>query len=101
MAKGMKGKGQKSPNGSGSIWQRPDGRYGAALTYPYHDPTTGRTKRRRASTTKRTWEEAHHWLMERQQDLLRGVVMSPENPTLGEYLEAWLLDVIEPSVARN
>lgn len=92
-------KGKKSPNGSGSIWQRPDGRYGAALTYPYHDAATGRTKRRRTSTTKPNWDEAHKWLMERQNDLLGGVAVSPENPTFGEFLKGWLRDVVEPSVA--
>jgi len=94
-------KGSKSPNGSGSVWRRPDGRYGAALTYPYHDPSSGRTKKKRASTTKRTWEEAHRWLVERQRDLIGGVVKSPENPTVREFLASWLSDVIEPAVARN
>ena len=33
-----KRKGKKAPNGSGSVWERPDGRWGAALSYPYYDP---------------------------------------------------------------
>ena len=86
---------QKAPNGSGSVWQRPDGRWGAALSYPYYDPETGRTKRRRTSTTKKSWEEAHKWLIQKQIDLLGGVPDAPQNPSVGE----WLADVVEPSVA--
>lgn len=96
MAKSKKG---KAPNGSGSVWQRPDGRWGAALSYPYYDPETGRTKSRRKSTTKNSWDEAHKWLVQMQIDLLGGVPDAPQNPSLGEYLQEWLADVVEPSVA--
>lgn len=89
----------KAPNGSGSVWERADGRFGAALSYPYHDAKTGKTKRDRASTTKATWDEAHKWLVQKQADLLGGVQVSPEDPPFGEYLKSWLADVIEPSVA--
>lgn len=92
-------KGKKAPNGSSSIWQRPDGRWGAALSYPYYDPETGRTRTRRTSTTKNSWEDAHRWLVQKQNDLLGGVPDAPENPPLGEYLDGWLRDVVEPSVA--
>ena len=93
------GKGKKAPNGSGSVWQRPDGRYSAALTYPYHDPETWRTKRKRVTTTKKDWGAAHRWILEKQGDLLGGAVLSPEDPTVREFLEGWLWDVVEPSVA--
>jgi len=98
-----KGKGSKAPNGSGSVWQRPDGRYSAALTVPYHDPETGRTKKRRLTTTKRYWEEAHRWLMQMQSDLLGGTVATQDakGATVGEYLQDWLRAVVEPSVSRN
>jgi integrase len=92
-------KGKKAPNGSGSVWQRPDGRWGAALSYPYYDPEEGRTRTRRTSTTKTSWEDAHKWLVQKQIDLLGGVPDAPENPTVGEYLYGWLADVVEPSVA--
>ncbi len=96
----MKGRNnKKAPNGSGSIWLRPDSRWGAALSYPYYDPATGRTKTKRASTTKKTWEDAHRWLMQKQNDLLGGVPDAPQNPPLGEYLDEWLHNVVEPSVA--
>lgn len=90
-------KGKKSANGTGSVWRRKDGRYSAAITYPYH--RDGVTHRKRAQTTKSTWEAAHRWLMERQRDLLGGVQSSPDNPRVGEYLDMWLSEVVEPSVA--
>lgn len=97
----MSGKGGKAPNGSGSIWKRGDGRYGAKLTYPYHDPLTGRTKRKTESTTKPDWDSAHKWLLEKQTDLFGDVVASVEDPFLGDFLADWLRDVVQPAVARN
>lgn len=90
---------RKNANGAGSIWQRADGRYGAALTYEYHDAATGRNKRKRDTTTKPDWDSAHRWLVQKQTDLLGGVTASPEDPTMAEYLKSWLADVVEPSVA--
>ncbi len=91
----------KAPNGSGSMWRRKDGRYGAKLTYPYHGSATGRTKRKTESTTKPGWGAAHRWLLEKQTDLLGGIVVSVEEPPLGDFLSGWLRGVVEPSVARN
>ncbi len=96
---GVAGRGKKAPNGAGSVWQRPDGRWGAALSYPYFDPGTGRTKSRRVNTTKGSWEEAHTWMVQKQHDLLGGVPASAEDPTVGSFLAGWLRDVVEPSVA--
>ncbi len=97
-----KGKGGKAPNGSGSVWQRPDGRYSAALTVPYHDPDTGKTKRRRMTTTKKLWEDAHAWLMRQQSDLLGNVVRATNDDVLvREFLADWLRDAVEPLVALN
>lgn len=95
----MAGKGKKGPNGSGSVWQRPDGRWGAALSYPYYDPETGKTKSRRITTTKGSWEHAHKWLVQKQNDLLGGVPDASEDPTVGGFLADWLRDVVGPSVA--
>ena len=86
----------KAPNGSGSVWKRKDGRYGAKLTYPYHDPATGRTKKKTETTTKPDWAAAHRWLMEKQTDLLGGAVVSVEDPPLGNFLANWLRDVVDP-----
>ena len=91
----------RAPNNSGSIWKRPDGRWGVALTVPYYDPETGRTKRKPRGTTKTSWEAAHRWLMTKQSELLGGAILSPEDPTLSGFLDTWLADVVEPGVSRN
>jgi integrase len=78
---------------------RPDGRWSAALWIRVHDPTTGRTIRRRLTTTRRSWEEAHAWLVERQGDAKRNLLRPSEDPRLSEFLTGWLRDVVAPSVA--
>jgi integrase len=93
--------GKKNANGQGSIWQRADGRYGAALVYEYYDGAQGRTVKKRTSTTKPDWDAAHKWLVGKQSDLLGGVPVSDENPILSDFLGDWLRDVVEPSVSRN
>ncbi len=90
---------KRAPNGAGSIWRKPDGRYSAALTYSYHDPETGKTKRRRATTTRPDWGSAHRWLVQKQNELLGGAVMGGEDPLLSDFLAEWLREVVEPSVA--
>lgn len=96
------GKGKKAANGSGSIWQRKDGRYNAALTYPYHDPDTGKTRRRRETTTKSSWDAAHKWLVGKKHDHLVGhTEQTGEDPYLSDYLDSWLADIVEPARSRN
>ena len=55
----------KAPNGSGSVWKREDGLYGAKSN---HDPATDRTKRKKESSTKPDRGAAHRWLPEKQTD---------------------------------
>lgn len=90
---------RKNANGQGSIWLRADGRYGSALTYEYYDPSSGTTRKKRLDTTKRTSEEAHKWLVGKQADLLGSVAVSPQNPTVGEFLDDWLRDTVKPHKA--
>lgn len=92
---------KRAPNGSGSVWQRKDGRYSAALSYPYYDPETGRSKRKRVSTTKADWKDAHNWLVGMKSELLGGKVMSPDDPLVSQFLDEWLTEVVEPDVSRN
>ena len=68
--------------------------------YEYYDGAQGRIIKR-TSTTKPDWDTAHKWLVGKQSDLLGGVPVSDENPALSEFLDDWLRDVVEPSVARN
>jgi integrase len=90
---------RRQPSGAGSVWQRPDGRWSGALWIRQHDPTTGRTIRRRLTTTRRSWEEAHAWLVERQGDAKRNLLRPSEDPRLSEFLTGWLRDVVAPGVA--
>lgn len=78
---------------------RSDGRYGVALTYEYYDGVTGRTVKKRPSTTKPDWDAAHKWLVAKQSELLGGVAVTDDNPTLAEFLETWLADAVEVNVA--
>ena len=66
---------------------------------PYHDPETGRTKRKTESMTKPDWGAAHRWLLGKRTDLLGGIVVSVEDPPLGDFLAGWLRDVVEPADA--
>lgn len=77
----------------GSAWTRKDGRGGAEFSYK----VGGRTKT--VATTKPTCEEAEAWLAEKERDFADGVVSSGE--TVGEYLDAWLKESVEPQRARN
>lgn len=61
-----------------SRWQ-----VGAANSYPYFDSETGRTKPRRTSTTKKSWEEVHRWLVQKQIDLVGGVPDGTSTPPGG------------------
>jgi integrase len=90
---------RRQPSGAGSVWQRPDKRWSAALWVKQHDPTTGRTIRRRLTTTRRSWEEAHAWLVQQQGDAKRNLLRPSEDPRLSEFLTGWLRDVVAPSVA--
>lgn len=83
------------------MWQRADGRYGAALSYDYYDPESGGKRRKRSSTTKATWDEAHEWLVGKQSDIRSGTMVNAENPTVEEFLAEWLSVVIEPFRSHN
>lgn len=95
------GQGKKAANGSGSVWQRKDGRWSAALSYPYYDHKTATSKTRRLSTTKPDEDGARKWLAKMQRDLLGAMPNAEDSPPLSEYLVEWLADVVEPAVAPN
>jgi integrase len=90
---------RRQPSGAGSVWQRPDKRWSAALWIRQHDPTTGRTVRRRLTTTRKSWEEAHAWLIDKQGDARKNLLRPSEDPRLSDFLTGWLRDVVAPSVA--
>lgn len=93
--------------GTGSKWQRPDGRYGASIVVPHRDPVTGRITKKRLTTTRNTEEAVDRWLLEKRHEIVEagGVLLKsqPEghNPTLREHIETWLQDAVAPRVAPN
>ena len=84
----------KKANHEGSVYQRKDGRWEAALTYR---DESGKLKRRRAYRHSR--EEADKALTKMKSDRDGGLSLDGPNPTLEEYLIAWLRDSVAPSVS--
>lgn len=93
--------------GSGSKWQRPDGRHAASIIVPRRDSLTGRLTRKKESTTRNTEEEIDLWLARKRHEIAEAGGILSEAPaarkeqTLREHLEAWLKDSVEPRVAPN
>lgn len=81
----------RGKRGAGSIVQRPDGRYQAQ----WSGGRDGEGKRIRKSATFVLKGEAEWWLRE----AIRSGE-APEDQTLGEYLDAWLLTV-KPSIVAS
>lgn len=97
---------ERALKGTGSRWQRADGRYSAAIVVPRRDPVTGRIARKKESTTRKTEEEVDLWLARKRHEIAEaGGALSEANAhkeaTLHEHLEAWLRDSVEPRVAPN
>lgn len=83
----------KRANYEGSVYQRKDGRWEAALSYRAPD---GRLKRRRSYHKSR--KEADQALTRMKSDRDGGLALSGPNPTLNEYLRTWLRDSVAVSV---
>lgn len=83
----------KRANGEGSLYQLPDGRWVAALSW--RDPH-GDLKRRKS--THPTREDADRALTKMKAERDGGIVLSGPNPTLNEYLVAWLRESVSVSV---
>lgn len=85
---------KKRYNGEGSVYQREDGKWVAALHLGYVDD-----KRKRVVRYARTRSEASEKLREMQRQHEDGINLA-ERQTVGEFLDWWLED-IEPRLARN
>jgi integrase len=83
----------RNPNGEGTIYQRKDGRFEAAV---YLTTTDGTRKRVRVYGA--TWEQAHHRLVELKAQEHRGIPVPAQSYTVAVYLNEWLEHVVEPSV---
>jgi integrase len=85
--------GRKRANGEGSLYQLPDGRWVAALSWR---DAHGNLKRRKSVHPTR--EEADKALTKMKAERDGGIALSGPNPTLNEYLRAWLRDSVAVSV---
>lgn len=89
----MARKDRANANGEGSVWDRPDGRAGAALYVPTPDGA-----QQRVTTTKKSKREARKWLRKMLADRDGGLVINTDNPTVAEYFASWLEDSVRVSV---
>jgi integrase len=76
-------------NGEGTIYQRKDGRWAAALTLP-----GGRRRYFYGRTRREVTEKLRQALAQQDQ----GLLPAGERQTLGQYLTRWLEDVARPKV---
>lgn len=85
----------KRGNAEGSVYQRSDGRWAAAVSLP-----TGKRKTYYA----RTRQDAAKKLREAQNNLEAGLPVAPDRLKFGEFLEQWLASVastVRPSTHRR
>lgn len=75
----------KRANGEGTIFQRPDGRYEAAITLPTADG-----KRKRIRMYAKTRKEAHDKLLKKVEEARNGVLPSDKPQKVADYLDYWL-----------
>jgi integrase len=83
-------------NGEGTICQRKDGRWCAAI---YALLPNGGEKR--IFVYGRTREEVHAKLVELQEKRRRNIPVVPRSLKLGDYLDYWLTQVVRPSARWN
>lgn len=81
-------------HGEGSIYRRKDGRWTASISLGFD--SQGRMKRR--YVYGRTRREVAEKLAVLQEQRRQGKLASPARETLGEFLDRWLVDVVEQTV---
>lgn len=84
--------GKRRANREGSIWKKPDGRWGAALTL---DTPIGP---KRKTTTRKTRREADEWLTKMKADRNSGSFIEPSIIPVWKYAEDWLENSVRHSV---
>ncbi|MEU1206203.1 site-specific integrase [Nocardia sp. NPDC005825] len=92
MTEGKKGR-KKSPNGSGTIGARKDGRYELKL---FVDTPDGR--RKRVSVYGATWEEADRERTRLKELQRRGIPVDVTTMSVRQYLERWLQEEAKPRI---
>jgi len=86
----------KAPNGAGTVWQRPNGRWAGAVVLLEADGV-----RRRRTFYAVTREEAEAKRAELLAKAERGVPITPSQLTLQGYLDEWLSQVVSDRVRPN
>lgn len=87
----------KKPNGEGSIFQLPNGKWKASVSMGVG--VDG--KRRRQSKTARSRADAAAFLREMQVEIYSGSGIEPSRMTLADYLTWWLKEVVLPDRSEN
>lgn len=88
----------RNAQGSGTIRQRPDGRWEARYTVG-RDPGTG--KQVQKSIYGGTQREVRKKLTAALRDLDSGTYQEPSRITVGEWLDIWLQEYVKPSAKPN
>ena len=81
-------------NGEGSIFQRADGRWSAAIAVGYNSDG----KRQRRTIYGRSKKAVQDQLLRLQASMLEGTLCSPTKLTVAKYLDRWLEDAARPTV---
>lgn len=76
---------KKRSSGEGSIFQRKDGRWVAAITLP-----NGKKKTKYAKTQR----EARQWLFDMRKAKEEGLLLDVKRITVGQFLDRWVQDVV-------
>lgn len=84
-------------HGEGSIYQRKDGRWEARVSLP----ADSAGKRRRRAVYGRTRAEVATKLHDLQHSKRSGLSIEPSKVTVGQYLAAWMKDVVTPRVRAS
>lgn len=91
--------GHKRGNGEGSVFRRKDGTWVAAVT-AWHNGV-----RKRVTRTASSQRDANAKRLALLRDIEQGINIGAERQTVGEYLDAWLKDVVvvrrRPKTAYN
>jgi len=88
----------KRGNNEGSIYQMRDGRWRAAIHLGHKVSESGKRTPMRKVYTGKTRKDVQKHLTEALRDCQRGFLLDTRNPTVGQYLKAWLADVVTPTV---
>lgn len=88
----------KRGNNEGSIYQMKDGRWRAAIHLGHRVTDGGKRITMRKTYTAKTRKAVQEQLTDALRDHQRGFLIDTRNPTVSQYLKAWLADVVTPTV---